>query len=215
VKRVENLQRIFNSGIIAVIRGARPEKVRRIAQALAQGGVEVLEVTVDSPGALGTIEQVAQQQEGALVGAGTVLDPETARAAILAGAQFIFTPTLDVRVIEMANRYDRVVIPGAMTPTEILAAYQAGALAVKVFPAQVLGPAFIRQVRGPLGHIPMIPTGGVDEGNVADFIAAGAAGVGIGGALVGRKMIANDDYEGIAAKARLFVQLVQEARAKG
>ena len=214
MKRVENLQRIFNSGIIAVIRGARPEKVRRIAQALAQGGVEVLEVTVDSPGALGTIEQVAQQQEGALWGRALSWTRNSA-AAILAGAQFIFTPTLDVRVIEMANRYDRVVIPGAMTPTEILAAYQAGALAVKVFPAQVLGPAFIRQVRGPLGHIPMIPTGGVDEGNVADFIAAGAAGVGIGGALVGRKMIANDDYEGIAAKARLFVQLVQEARAKG
>jgi 2-dehydro-3-deoxyphosphogluconate aldolase/(4S)-4-hydroxy-2-oxoglutarate aldolase len=215
VKRVENLQRIFKSGIIAVIRGAQPEKVQRIALALGQGGVEVLEVTVDSPGAMDTIEQVSQNQEGALVGAGTVLDAETARTAILAGAQFIFTPTLDVRVIEVANRYDRVVIPGVMTPTEMLAAYQAGALAVKVFPAQVLGPDFIRQVRGPLGHIPMIPTGGIDEGNVIDFIAAGAAGVGIGGALVGRKAIEDDDYEGIAAKARRFVQLVQKARAKG
>ncbi|MGI6035675.1 MAG: bifunctional 4-hydroxy-2-oxoglutarate aldolase/2-dehydro-3-deoxy-phosphogluconate aldolase [Limnochordia bacterium] len=215
MKRVENLQRIFKSGIIAVIRGAQPEKVQRIALALGQGGVEVLEVTVDSPGAMDTIEQVSQNQEGALVGAGTVLDAETARTAILAGAQFIFTPTLDVRVIEVANRYDRVVIPGVMTPTEMLAAYQAGALAVKVFPAQVLGPDFIRQVRGPLGHIPMIPTGGIDEGNVIDFIAAGAAGVGIGGALVGRKAIEDDDYEGIAAKARRFVQLVQKARAKG
>ncbi|MGI6037294.1 MAG: bifunctional 4-hydroxy-2-oxoglutarate aldolase/2-dehydro-3-deoxy-phosphogluconate aldolase [Limnochordia bacterium] len=214
--RVQILQTIFDSGVIAVIRGSQPQEILDIATALNRGGVGILEVTVDSPGAIGMIEQVAQRADGSqgVIGAGTVLDPETARAALLAGAQFIFTPTLDVRVIEMANRYDKLVIPGVMTPTEILTAYQAGALAVKVFPAATLGPDFFKQVRGPLPHIPLIPTGGVDEHNVEAFIKAGAAAVGIGGALVNKAAVAAGDYESLTARAQLFVDLVQNARNK-
>lgn len=213
--RDEQLQRIFASGVIGVMRGMQAKTVEQVAKALHAGGVDVLEVTVDAPGAIRMIEEVTAGLDGqALVGAGTVLDPETARAAILAGAQFIFSPSLNLEVIAMANRYGKVVIPGVMTPTEMVAAFSAGAPAVKVFPAGVLGPNYFRQVRGPLAHIPMIPTGGIDATNAGDFIAAGAAAVGVGGALVDRQAIASGQFALLTAQARTITRIVQEVRMR-
>lgn len=214
--REAKLQRIFGSGVIAVMRGTTAETVLHIARAVRAGGVEVLEVTVDSPGALHLLEAVTRELgDEALVGAGTVLDAETARAALLAGAQFLFTPTANPAVAEMGNRYGIPVILGALTPTEIVAAYSAGAAAVKVFPAVVLGPEYLRQVRAPLPHIPLIPTGGIDLENVRAFIAAGAAAVGVGSSLLDRRLIQAGDWRGLAERARQFTEAVAAARAGG
>jgi 2-dehydro-3-deoxyphosphogluconate aldolase/(4S)-4-hydroxy-2-oxoglutarate aldolase len=210
-----HLQRIARSGIIAVMRGMQADTVIQVARALRAGGVEALEVTLDAPGALRMIEEVtATLGNEALVGAGTVLDPETARASILAGADFIFTPALNVEVIALANRYGKVVIPGVMTPTEIVQACSAGAPAVKIFPAGVLGPGYLRQVRGPLPQVPMIPTGGISSENDAQFIQAGAMAVGVGGALVDLKAITTGRFEVITENAKALVRVVQEARAR-
>jgi 2-dehydro-3-deoxyphosphogluconate aldolase/(4S)-4-hydroxy-2-oxoglutarate aldolase len=209
------LQRIARTGVIAVMRGMKADTVIQVARALKAGGVEALEVTLDAPGALRMIEEVTSTLgDEALVGAGTVLDAETARAAILAGAQFVFTPALDVEVIAMANRYGKVVIPGVMTPTEIVKAYSAGAQAVKIFPAGILGPGYLRQIQGPLPQVPLIPTGGVDSKNAPAFIEAGAVAVGVGGALVDLKAVAANRFDIITQKAEALVKLVQDARAR-
>lgn len=213
--RYEDWQRIAGSGVVAVMRGMQARTVEQVARALRAGGIEVLEVTVDSPGALQMLEEVTRALgDEALVGAGTVLDAATARACILAGAEFIFTPALSVEVIETANRYGKVVIPGVMTPTEMLAAFSAGAPAVKVFPAKVLGPDYIRQVRGPLPHIPMIPTGGISAANAGDFIRAGAAAIGVGGALVDGSAIQAGRFEVLTERARALVDVVKAARSE-
>lgn len=205
----------MRSGVIAVMRGMKVSTVIQVARSLRAGGVDVLEVTVDAPGALTMIEEVTRELgDEALVGAGTVLDAETARACILAGAQFIFTPALNPDVIAMANRYSRPVIPGVMTPTEIMQACTAGAPAVKIFPAGALGPAFIRQVRGPLSHVPLIPTGGVDFRNAGEFIKAGAVAVGVGGALVDLKAVNAGNFDVITERAKKLVAVVAQARAE-
>jgi 2-dehydro-3-deoxyphosphogluconate aldolase/(4S)-4-hydroxy-2-oxoglutarate aldolase len=213
VAREADMKRITRSGVIGVMRGMQARTVELVANALYAGGVEVLEVTVDAPGAMQMIASVtAALGDKALIGAGTVLDAETARAALLAGAQFIFCPTLCTEVIAMANRYGKVVIPGVMTPTEMLQAYTAGAPMVKLFPAQAVGPDFIKQVRGPLPHIPIIPTGGVSASNVQAYIKAGAAAVGVGGALVDPNAIAAGQYDLLTTRAKELVSLVAEAR---
>lgn len=203
------------SGVVAVMRGMEPRYVVAAARAIRAGGIEVLEVTVDAPGAFGMLEAVQTELAGeAVIGAGTVLDAATARSAIAAGAEFIFTPTIDVDVIRMALRYGKVVIPGAMTPTEILAAFSAGAPAVKVFPAGVLGPDYIRQVRAPLPQIPLVPTGGVDAANAPAFIRAGAAAVGVGGALIDRQAIRRGEWAVLTERARQIAAAVAEARGE-
>lgn len=210
---LESLAAIRESGIVAVMRKMEVDTCIRVAQALLEGGIRVLEITVDAPRAAEMIYAVSQAMRGeALVGAGTVLDAEAAVSAIQAGAAFIFSPCLEPEVIRAANRYGRVAIPGVMTPTEMVRAAAAGAPAVKLFPASVLGPGFIKQVKAPLPHIPVIPTGGVDERNAADFIRAGAAAVGIGGSLL-KDSVERGAFHEIAERARSLVELVREARA--
>lgn len=208
MNRFEVLNKITESGVVAIMRSPGGDVVE-IADALCEAGVRALEITTDTPGVLGLIERLRNTFDDVAVGAGTVLDPETAKSVIAAGAQFIVCPTLNTNTIEIANRYDKLILPGVYTPTEILTAFQAGAPAVKVFPAVSLGPEYIRQVRAPLAQVPLIPTGGVDLGNAAAFIKAGAAAVGIGGSLIGKGANARAD---ILDGAQKLVKTIAEAR---
>lgn len=204
---------LLASGIVAVVRGAEADKVVKISKALQQGGVTAIELTMDTPGAIDMIKQVvAEVGSQAVIGAGTVLDAETARAAILAGAEFIFCPSLHEDVIRTANRYGKVVIPGVMTPTEIISAYELGADILKVFPAGVLGPRYFREVRGPFKHIPLMPSGGVTLENAAEFIKAGCVALGVGGSLLDKEAIREERYEIVTQKASQFVKIVAQAR---
>ena len=212
----ETLAKIMEEGVVPVIRVASAAEAFEVAKAIHEGGISVVEVTMSVPGALEVMKEVTQKfGKEVLLGAGTILDPETARAALLSGAQFIVTPTLNLDVIRMCKRYSAVVIPGTLTPTEILTAWEAGSDLVKVFPiAQVGGPAYIRALRGPLPHIPMVPTGGVNVQNAGEFIKAGAAAIAAGGELVDKKAVADKKFSVIAENARKFVAEVKKARGK-
>ena len=200
---MNTMSSILDNKIIAIIRGANSKDVLNMAKALHEGGVNMLEITMNSPNALSAIEEItAELGDRVVVGAGTVLDSETARAAILAGAKFILSPTVDIETIKMAKRYGAESIPGAFTPTEILSAYENGGDIIKVFPA-TLGPSFIKDIRGPLPQIPLLPTGGIDLNNIQEFMKAGAIGCGIGSALVNTQLEITDEY---------FVQLSEKAR---
>lgn len=215
MNRYKMLQAIQEAGLIAILRAPQGDVVE-LAKALVAGGVRALEVTADTPGFNDEIARLRKEVPEALVGVGTVFDAETARAAMLAGAQFTITPVLCRDTIELAVRYDHLVVPGTLTPTEMFQAFQWGAPAVKLFPASSLGPDYIRHVRGPLGQIPIIPTGGIDLSNVGDFIAAGAAAVGLGGSLVKRTDGVDGNYAVVTERAKAFVEAVAAARqAKG
>src|SRR6266516_4483229 len=197
------LRRVLDCGIVAVVRVSQNDQLVEVAQALADGGVTVVEITMSVPNALDVLRQVRQALgDRLLLGAGTVLDPETARAVLLAGAEFIVAPTLNLDVIRLCRRYDKVVMPGAFTPTEILAAWEAGADVIKVFPAEVLGPAFFKAVRAPLPQVRLMPTGGVDLSTAADFLKAGACCLGIGSQLVEPRAVASGDFQRIGELAR-------------
>jgi len=196
---------------IGVIRVQTAAGLFQLAQALLQGGLSCVEVTMTTPGALRAIEEASDKLEGVLIGAGTVLDAPTARQAILAGAQFLVTPTVKPDVIEMAHRYGVVVIAGAMTPTEILTAWELGADMVKVFPADVLGPGYLKAVHGPLPQIPLVPTGGITAENAGKFIKAGAAVVCAGSWLVDKKAVAEGRYQVLTERASQLVEAVQQA----
>ncbi|RKO67028.1 bifunctional 4-hydroxy-2-oxoglutarate aldolase/2-dehydro-3-deoxy-phosphogluconate aldolase [Desulfofundulus salinus] len=212
---MKGLEKLRASGVVAVVRGAKAESILNIARALKAGGVTAIEITVDAPGAMEMIKQLTSGLgDEVWVGAGTVLDGETARLAILAGAEFIVSPSLHPDVITTCKRYGKIIIPGAMTPTEIVKAYELGGDVIKVFPAGVLGPQYIKDVRGPLGHIPLIPTGGVDLHNAADFIRAGCIAIGVGGSLISRKDVVEGNWESITKKARQFVETVRLARSE-
>jgi 2-dehydro-3-deoxyphosphogluconate aldolase / (4S)-4-hydroxy-2-oxoglutarate aldolase len=214
--RTQVTQAIEANGIVAVIRMKEPEKLRAVVDALAEGGVRALEVTMTVPRAIEMIGQLAPTlPPGFLLGAGTVLDAETARLAILAGAQFIVGPVFRPDVITMCHRYDVAAMPGCFTPTEILAAWEAGADVVKVFPATALGPGFFKDVRGPLPQVKLMPTGGVTLDNAGDWIKAGAVAVGVGTALLDAKAIASGAYDVITANARRIVANVQAATSGG
>ncbi len=207
------LARVLNSGVVAVIRAPRSELLAEVAEALLAGGVDVMEITFTVPRALHVLEQVADRLgDKILLGAGTVLDAETARAALLAGAEFLVSPTVNLDVIRLCRRYDKAVFPGAFTPTEVLTAWEAGADIVKIFPSEVSGPAYIKALRGPLPHVRMMPTGGVNLETAADFLRAGACALGIGGSLVEPKAVAAGDFQRIESLARQYVQIVQETR---
>jgi 2-dehydro-3-deoxyphosphogluconate aldolase/(4S)-4-hydroxy-2-oxoglutarate aldolase len=213
MNRNEQVRRMLEAGIVAVVRSPDSHQLVKAARALADGGVSALEITFSVPNALDVIRDVKRELgEAVLLGAGTVLDPETARAAILAGAEFIVAPTLNVEVIKLCHRYDKAAIPGAFTPTEILAAWEAGADIVKVFPAEVVGPAFFRAMRGPLPHVRLMPTGGVDLNTAAEFLKAGACCLGIGGQLVEPKAVAAGDFDRIRDLARRYIEVVRKAR---
>ncbi len=201
--RQAQVELIERSGIVAIVRFDRSEDLLRAAKAVAAGGVKVIEFTMTTPGALNLIAEAAHELgEEVLLGAGTVLDLETARAAILAGAEFVVAPTLNLKVIETCHRYSKVVIPGAYTPTEILTAWEAGADFVKVFPAEVGGPAYFRAVLAPLPQIKLIPVGGVTLENTGEFIRAGAAAVAVGSNLVEKRAIAEGRFGKLTENAR-------------
>lgn len=182
------LQNIYENGLVGIIRGVQPDDILDVAKSLHQGGIHTLEITADTPRILQVIEQLREElPEEVIVGAGTVLDAETARAVIMAGAQFVFSPTVNIDMIQMTKRYGVVSIPGALTPTEILTAYEAGGDVIKVFPARSAGPNYIKDVNGPLSHIPLMPTGGINLDNIMDYFQAGAVAAGLGGSLVQAK----------------------------
>lgn len=212
--RMETLDRILRAGITAVIRAKSSEHLNRVADALKAGGVECIEVTMTTPNALRVIEETAQRLgEEVLIGVGSVLDEETARAAILAGAQFVVSPVLNLDMIKMAHRYDKVAVPGTFTPTEIITAWENGADLVKVFPAGRVGPAFFKDVLGPLPQVRLVPTGGVNLDTAAEFIKNGAAALCVGSAMMPKDALAEGRFDVITDLARQFVEIVQQARA--
>ncbi|AQS54827.1 bifunctional 4-hydroxy-2-oxoglutarate aldolase/2-dehydro-3-deoxy-phosphogluconate aldolase [Novibacillus thermophilus] len=181
------LRRLYEQRIVAIIRGITGEGLDSLVGTLVESGIRIMEVTVDTPGVYDKIQKIKDEYgDEVAVGAGTVLDSETARTAISAGAEFLVSPSLNVDVIKTAKRYGKAVFPGCMTPTEIVQAFEAGADVIKVFPASVVGPRYFRELSGPLGHIPLMPTGGVNLDNALAYVEAGAAAVGLGSALVGR-----------------------------
>jgi 2-dehydro-3-deoxyphosphogluconate aldolase/(4S)-4-hydroxy-2-oxoglutarate aldolase len=211
--RTDVVRQIEADGIVAVIRIAAADRLRAVVDALAEGGVRALEVTMTVPRALDLVAEIAGTlPAGFSIGAGTVLDPETARLAILSGAQFVVSPVFRRSVLETCHRYDVAAVPGCFTPTEILEAWEAGADVVKVFPATALGPGFFKDVRGPLPQVKLMPTGGVTLDNARDWIAAGAVAVGVGTALLDAKAIAAGDYAVLTANARRICASVRAAR---
>lgn len=207
------LKTILDCGVIAIVRFERSEQLVQVAQAIKAGGVNVIEFTMTTPNALKIIEESAQEfGDEVLLGAGTVLDPETARAAILAGAQFIVSPTLNPKTIEVCHRYGKVAVPGTLTPTEILTAWELGADLIKVFPADLGGPAYIKAVLAPLPQVKLVPTGGVSLENTADFIKAGAVAVAVGSNLVNKKAVAEGNFPLLTKLAQQFIAAVKEAR---
>lgn len=215
MSREQNLKRVIGGGLVAVVRFAEPGPLVNVLKALADGGITVAEVTFTVPDALGVIREAKRLLgDRVLLGAGTVLDPETARAAILAGAEFLVSPAVNVEVIRMARRYDKLAMPGAFTPTEILTAWEAGADVVKVFPADVLGPAFFRAMRGPLPQVKLMPTGGVDLTTAGEYLKAGAVCLGVGGQLVDAKLVAAGNFDAIRDLAKQYVEAVRNARTE-
>lgn len=209
-----SLARVLDSAIVAIVRAPSGELLADVAAALHAGGVDVIEVTFTVPRAERVIEQVADRLgDKILLGAGTVLDTETARLALSAGAEFIVSPTVNMDVIRFCRRHDKLVMPGAFTPTEILAAWEAGAEIVKVFPCDALGPGYLKAVLAPLPQVRLMPTGGVDLNSVAAFLQAGACALGVGGSLVEKAAVAAGDLARIEQQARRFVEAVAQARA--
>jgi len=210
--RTDRLDRITDGGVIAILRGVNTADAVAVADAVVDAGVTALEITADTPNSMSSIEAISDRVDDALVGAGTVLDAETARAAQLAGAEFLVTPTVNRNVIRTANRYGTPIAVGAYTPTEALEAYQAGADAVKVFPAKTGGPDHVAAIGGPLPQIPLIPTGGVSAENAGAYVRAGAVAVGVGGSIVDHEAIDDDAYDQVEANARAVVEAVSAAR---
>jgi 2-dehydro-3-deoxyphosphogluconate aldolase/(4S)-4-hydroxy-2-oxoglutarate aldolase len=208
-----HLRQILNCGIVAVVRSPDSRQLVEVVRALADGGVTVVEITMSVPDALDVVRQVRRELgDRVLLGAGTILDPETGRAALLAGAEYLVAPTLNLDLIRLCRRYSKLVMPGAFTPTEILTAWQAGADIVKVFPAEVLGPAFFKALRGPLPHLRLMPTGGVDLSTAADFLRAGACCLGLGSQLVEPRAVAERNFDRIRELARQYADLVRQVR---
>lgn len=210
----QKLERLLRGGIVAIIRAPDGSLLADVAQALVAGGIDVMEVTFTVPRAERVLEQVAERLgDKILLGAGTVLDTETARIALQSGADFIVSPVVNHEVIRLCQRYDKLVLPGAFTPTEILSAWEAGADIVKVFPSDITGPKYLKAIHGPLPQIRLLPTGGVTLETAAEFLKAGACALGIGGQLVEAKAVASGDFARIEALARQYVKIVQETRA--
>lgn len=218
MEKSEVLRHIADVGLVPVIRAESKDEAIRVIDAIEAGGIPLLEITMTVPGALSIIEAVRKREKSAVVGAGTVLDAETARACILAGAQFIVSPALDVGTIEMCRRYSVAVMAGALTPTEVVNAWSAGADVVKIFPCGAVGGAsYIRALKAPFPQIALMPTGGVSLKTAADFIQAGSFALGVGSDLINAKAMLEEDWSTLAtsvsAKAREYVKVVQEARA--
>jgi 2-dehydro-3-deoxyphosphogluconate aldolase/(4S)-4-hydroxy-2-oxoglutarate aldolase len=213
--KAEVLKRIEEVGVIPVVRAASSDEAIAVAEAISEGGIPLLEITMTVPGAVGVIAELRKRyDQKVLVGAGTVLDPGTARACIEAGAQFIVSPSLNLKTIERCKDQEIAIFPGALTPTEVVTAWQAGADAIKVFPCSAVGGAkYLRALKAPLPQIKLIPTGGVSLATAKDFIAAGAWALGVGSDLVDTRAIQAGDRMSVVAAARNYVLAVKEARA--
>jgi len=214
MNKTQKLDLIRSTGVVAIMRARSADQLIAAADAIKAGGVRVIEVTMTTPGALGVIEEATQRYgDEVLFGAGSVLDAETARAAILAGAGFVVAPTLKVEVVALCNRYSIPVMPGIMTPTEALTAWEAGADMVKLFPASVGGPAMIKAIRAPLPQLEIVPVGGVNLDTAVEFIRQGAAALGVGSSLVNQKLLDAGDMDELQRRAVAFIAAVKEGRA--
>jgi 2-dehydro-3-deoxyphosphogluconate aldolase/(4S)-4-hydroxy-2-oxoglutarate aldolase len=210
----DTLSRILDCGIVAVVRSEKPDQLIQVVEALARGGVTAAEITFTVPEADRVIREVRKALgDRIILGAGTVLDSETARTAILAGAEYLVTPCVNLDVIRLAKRYGKVVMPGGFTPTECLTAWEAGADVVKVFPADVVGPAFFKAMKGPLPQIRLMPTGGVDLNTAESFLKAGACCLGVGSSLVEPKAVAAGDFARLESLASQYVEIVRKFRS--
>ena len=208
----EVLRIILDTKVIAVIRMADANKLAKVVAAIQEGGVKAVEITMTTPGALEVIKILSKENiPGVVIGAGTVLDPETAAAVIHAGADFVVSPILNKKMIRLCNRYGKLVAPGALTPTEILTAWERGADIVKIFPATSLGPKYFKDIKGPLPQVRLMPTGGVNLENAAEFIINGACCVGIGTALLDKKAIHASDWSVLTKKAERLIGLIRSA----
>ena len=209
------LNKIEETGIISIIRGIDETKISKTVQALFEGGIKVLEVTFDTPGAAGMIEKIKREySDKIIIGAGTVLDPETARIAILSGADFVLSPSLNIKVIEVCSRYSKLAVPGVLTPTEIVCALESGAQIVKLFPAGAFGPAYIKDIKGPLKQAEIIAVGGISIDNAEEFIRNGAMALGVGSELVNSRLISEEEFSVISQKSRMFIDIIKGARVK-
>jgi len=215
MNKSEVLKRIGETGIVPVVRGASADEAMRVVDAIKAGGISILEITLTVPGAVAVIEAVVKRfGNQVMVGAGTVLDAETARMCMLAGAQFIVSPSLNLKTIEICRRYSIAVMPGALTPTEVITAWQAGADMVKVFPCDAVGGAsYLKALKAPFPQVELIPTGGVSPKTAVDFIRAGASALGVGSDLVNTKAIRAGEPAKVTQAARAYLEAVREARA--
>lgn len=214
MSKIENLKRIEESGIVAVVRAESSEQALKIAEAVKAGGIQAIEITMTVPGAIEVIKELSRTYINGkiLIGAGSVLDAETAHICLLAGAEYIVSPALDVETIKLCNRYQKIVIPGAMSVTEVLRAMEAGADIVKIFPATLFGPKIIKAIKGPLPQAILLPTGGVDLNNVDEWITAGSFAVGVGSVLTAGAKRGN--YEEVTKTAKEFIKRIKAAREK-
>jgi 2-dehydro-3-deoxyphosphogluconate aldolase / (4S)-4-hydroxy-2-oxoglutarate aldolase len=205
-----SLEEIRRAKLVAIIRSHSLEGLENTARSLFQGGIRAIEITMNTPGALSGIERLKEKYPGLLIGAGTVLDSETARLAIISGAGYILTPTLKKETIETANRYNVPIIPGVMTPTEVLTAYEYGAKMVKVFPIRQLGPRYLTDLKGPLPFVETMAVGGISLENAGLYLKAGASALGIGSSLVDEKLVQQGDFTEIERRAASFVEIVNK-----
>ncbi len=208
--RIEILQKIAETGIVAIVRTETREKGFRVVDAIKKGGINTIEITMTVPGALDIIKDISQKHKDVILGAGTVLDPETARACMLAGAAYIICPNLNTDVIKICNRYRVAVMPGVSTVKETLEAMELGVEIVKVFPGSAFAPSIIKSIKGPLPQANLMPTGGVDIDNVVEWIKNGAIAVGVGGSLT--EGAETGDYNRVTENAKEFLKRIQEAR---
>lgn len=215
MSRDATLKRILDCGIVAVVRAESGELLSKVVRALSEGGVVAAEITFTVPDAVEVIRRVRHELgDSVVLGAGTVLDAETARAALLAGAEYIVAPTVNTEVIRLCRRYDKVVMPGALTPTEVVTAWESGADVVKIFPAELGGPGYLKALRGPLPQVRMMPTGGVDLTTAESFLKAGACCLGVGGSLVEAKAVAAGDFARIRDLAGQYAAIVRRFRGQ-
>jgi 2-dehydro-3-deoxyphosphogluconate aldolase/(4S)-4-hydroxy-2-oxoglutarate aldolase len=214
IPKLQTLTKMTDCGLVAVVRAENSEQAIKIADACAAGGIAAIEITFTVPGAAKVIEDLAKvyQSGEIIIGAGTVLDPETARIAILSGAQYVVSPSINLDTIKLCNRYQIPIMPGAATIKEIVEAMEAGADIIKVFPGEAFGPGFVKAVKGPLPQAPLMPTGGVGLDNVADWIKAGCVAVGVGGNLTGGAK--KGDFQSITDIAKQFIEKIRAARGK-
>ena len=213
MKDIDVLSKINNTGVISIVRGISKDRILHVADALYKGGVEIIEVTFNTPDAISMIEVLRENySDKMIIGAGTVLDAQTARNAILAGAQFILSPSLHEDVIKICNKYSILSVPGVFTPTEAITAWELGAKLIKIFPAAVLGPQYIKQLLGPLNMLEITVVGGINEGNFADFLKAGASSAGIGSELVSKDAVNKGAYEEIYKRAKCYSEIFKNIK---